>query len=721
MNNPQIRNESDQPVGIVTFMFTDVEGSSRMWEADQPAAREALSIHDSLIISAVKAAGGVIVKSRGEGDSHFAVFEQAGDALNAAASIQRALNAQSWPTAKPLRVRMALNTGEADLRQGDYYGTTVNRTARIRAVGYGGQILLASTTAERVADRLPQGVTLQDLGRHRLKDLSLPEQLYQVDIAGLQTEFPPVKSLNLKTHNLPAQSTSFVGRTRDIAQIGALLNQEDVRLVTLSGPGGTGKTRLALRVAEENLGRYPDGVFFVPLAETTSSELLISKTARELDVREGGNQPLLRTLTNYLRDKEILLILDNFEQVVDAATVVADLLAAAPLLKIVVTSRTLLNLRAEHNYPVSTLNSPGSDAPITVEELHQNEATRLFLERAAAANPRLAVTGENAPLIAEICRRLDGLPLAIELAAARLRVVSLESLLSRLSHRLKLLTGGARDLPQRQQTLRKAIDWSYDLLAEDEQKLLARLSIFAGGFMMDAAEEVCGIDDDLDVFSGIELLLDNSLLKQQSLADGTMRFEMLLAIRDYAAERLQESGELGIMIGRHSQYYGERLQKIGFDYFTSGAIPALDWTDLEHDNLRALLSRSLATPEGRAIAPHLALGLTWFWYRRGFMSEGREWSERILAAHAAQDRTAARSLALGCCAVLAMWQGDLNTAYTYAQETLDVARWVEEPFSMAFSLMNFGIIHVNSGEERKSTGSAARSAAAFPTDPQRLF
>lgn len=691
--------ETTLPTGTVTFMFTDIEGSSRMWEADQRAAREALGIHDALIIEGVENTGGFIVKSRGEGDSHFAVFTNAADALKAAVAIQRALAAHSWPTAKPLRVRMALHTGDAELRLGDYYGRTVNRAARLRAIGHGGQILVSQATAELARERLPEDVLLRDLGRHKLKDLSRPEQVFQVDIAGLQSDFPPLKSLNLLTHNLPAQSTSFIGRDQDVANVITLLDKDNVRLITLSGPGGTGKTRLSLEVGHEQLGRFAGGVFFIPLAEATSTELVISKTARELEVREGGSLLLLHTLKNYLRDKEMMLLLDNFEQVAEAAGFVAELLDAAPGLKVIVTSRTLLNLRAEHNYPVPMLTLPSTNQPITLAGLQETEATTLFIERATAANPRLMITDENAPLVAEICYRLDGLPLAIELASARVRMLSLDALLDRLTHRLKLLTGGARDLPQRQQTLRKAIDWSYDLLAQEERKLLARLSVFVGGFTLEAAEAVCGAEGDLDVFSGVELLLNNSLLVQQELENGTLRFNMLEAIREYAAERLTESGELELMLSRHSQYYAQQLQENSFASFSADALAALNWMDREHDNLRAVLNNCLQTAEGRTIAPHLALGLSWFWYRRGFVTEGREWSERILAAVAGEDRSLGKAEALGSAAAMAMWQGDLNTAYTYGEEALAIAGWLEDPFNLAFSMMTFAIVHINSGKD----------------------
>ena len=713
MQKPPSAGEIGLPTGTVTFLFTDIEGSSRMWEADAAAARLALRKHDELVIGGIETAGGLVVKSRGEGDSHFAVFSRTGDAVTAAVTVQLALAAEKWPTEKPVRVRMALHTGEAEMRMGDYYGRAVNRCARIRAVGHGGQILLSQASAEMVREQLPPDCALRDFGQHRLKDLSRPEQIFQIAVQGLRNEFPPLKSLNLVTHNLPAQATSFIGREREVEEVTALLARDDVRLITFLGPGGTGKTRLSLEVGRQMIGRYPDGVFFIPLEDATDTDLVVSKTARALEVRESGNQPPLVTLETYLRDKQMLLLLDNFEQVVSAAGVISELLAVAPRLKIIATSRALLNLRSEFNYPVPTLSLPAAGGSITLWSLEENEATRLFLERAAAANPQLYINDENAVLVAEICQRLDGLPLAIELAAARVRMLSLDSLLARLSERLKILTGGARDLPRRQQTLRGAIDWSYDLLAKEERLLLARLSVFAGGFTLESAEAVCAIGADLDVFAGVEMLLDQSLLKQQALADGTNRFYMLEAIREYAAERLAESGETDLLQNRHSQYFIQKMQVIGFAYYSPDALNALNWTDREHDNLRAILGRSLASQEHSELVPDIVLALIWYWYRRGFVSEGRSWTERLLATFTGEQRTLARSRLLGSAAAMAMWQGELNDALAYAAEGVAVAHWLEDPFSLSITLMENGIVHLNMGNDNQARDLLHQSLAIY--------
>ncbi|MFN2138443.1 MAG: ATP-binding protein, partial [Candidatus Promineifilaceae bacterium] len=522
---------------------------------------------------------------------------------------------------------------------------------------------------------------------HRLKDLREPEQLFQVNITGLRQDFPPLKSLSARLHNLPAESSSFVGREQEVADLVALLEQSEARLVTLTGPGGTGKTRLALQAGRALLGRYGDGVFFVPLAEASSAELVVSKTSRALELREGTLPPL-ETLQDYLRDKEMLLLLDNFEQVLEAADVVTGLLEAAPDLHILVTSRILLAVRAEHNYPVPTLSLPA--------------ARSLFIERAAASNPRLVFNASNMPLVDEICRRLDGLPLAIELAAARVRLLPLQNLLARLGERLDLLTGGMRDLPRRQQTLRGAIDWSYELLAQEEQRLLARLSIFVGGFTLKAAEAVCTVDGDLDVFSGVEALLDQSLLKREDYTGGSPRLAMLESIREYAAERLAQFGEEALLQGRHGAYFAEQMQGIGLAYYSPDAVAALDWTDREHDNLRAMLSRGLQTEVGRGTAPRVVIDLCWYWYRRGYVTEGRDWSERVLSTQPAGERSGGRALALGSCALMAMWQGDLYPALEYATEFASLAGWLEDDTTLAMATFEKGIIQVNRGQDKEA-------------------
>ncbi len=701
------------PTGTVTFLFTDIEGSTRLWEREPDAARQALSVHDHLIESAVERSGGLLVRPRGEGDSRFAVFSGAANAVSAAGEIQRLLIAQKWATSDPLKVRIGLHSGEADLRMGDYYGSAVNRCARLRGIGHGGQILLSLATVELTGDRLPAGGTLRDLGLHRLRDLTRPENVFQLVMAGLPDQFPPLKSLEAFAHSLPAQSTPLIGRDGEVAAITKLLSRQEVRLLTLSGPGGIGKTRLSLQVGSEMVDRFGDGVFFVPLADATSTDLVVSKIARELEVRESGNQPTLVTLKSYLADKETLLLLDNFEQVMVAAGVVADLLATSHRLSVLATSRTLLNLRGEYDFPVPPLTLPEIGPSISRDDLSQNGAISLFVDRAQAASSRFSLTDENAPAVAEICRRLDGLPLAIELAAARVRLLSPEALLARLSDRLKILTGGARDLPVRQQTLRSTIDWSYELLGPDEQTLFSRLSIFVGGFTLEAAEAVCQFGDPLDVLEGIEQLLNHSLLRQEETLDGEVRFRMLETIHEYSLERLEESGQMEEMRRRHGLYFAEQMAASGYDALSSEATTALHWVDVEHDNLRATLAWSLTLPEGHDLAPDLVMSLTWYWYRRGFASEGRDWSERVLVAHAGEGPSLARGTALTSAASMAMWQGDINSARTYADEGVAIWRRLEEPVGLAGSTMISGVVRVNRGEDAEAQSLLSESQAIF--------
>lgn len=716
MDDPKKANRqpaAELPTGTVTFLFTDIEGSTRLWEREPEAARQALAVHDQLIERAVEDSGGLVVRPRGEGDSRFAVFSGAAEAVLAAGEIQQFLAGQEWPTSDPIKVRIGLHSGEADLRLGDYYGSAVNRCARLRGIGHGGQILLSLATVELMGERLPAGGTLRDLGLHRLRDLTRPEHVFQLVMAGLPERFPPLKSLEAFAHNLPAQATPLIGRDGEVAAIIELLSRQEVRLLTLSGPGGIGKSRLSLQVGSEMVDRFSDGVFFVALADATSTELVVSKIARELEIRESGNQPILETLKRYLADKEILLLLDNFEQVMVAAGVVAELLANSPRLNVLATSRTLLNLRGEYDFPVPPLALPKLTPSVSLDDLRQNGAISLFVDRARAASPRFALSDDNAPTVAEICCRLDGLPLAIELAAARVRLLSPEALLARLSDRLKLLTGGARDLPLRQQTLRSTIDWSYELLGQEEKTLFARLSIFVGGFTLEAAEALCQLGEPLDVLEGIEELLNHSLLRQEETAEGEVRFRMLETIREYSLERLEESGKLAAMKEKHGLYFAEQMTATGYGTLSSEATISLQWIDAEHDNLRATLAWSLESPEGFALGPGLTMALSWYWYRRGFVSEGREWCERVLALHAGEGPSLARATALLSSASMAMWQGDLNGARSHFDESLAIWRRLEEPLGLANTTMIGGVICVNRGEDAEAQRLLAESQQLY--------
>jgi class 3 adenylate cyclase len=480
---------ADLPTGTVTFLFTDIEGSTKLWERDAEAMKAALVRHDEILREAIEDKGGFVFKT--VGDAFCCAFPTAPDAIKAALSAQRSLCTEEWNEGCTIRARMALHTGTVEARGGDYYGPPVNRVARLLSAGHGGQTLLSHAIQELVRDELPSGTNLRDLGEKRLKDLFRPERVFQVIAPGLPSEFPPLRTLDAYRNNLPLQPTPLVGREREVEAVCERLRSPDVRLLTLVGPGGTGKTRVGLQAAVELLEEFEGGVFLVALAAIADPALVGSTIARALGLTETGDQPPEEILKSYVRERQLLLLLDNFEQVLEAAPLLDVLLGAAPRLKVLATSRAPLRLYGEHEFPVPPLLLPDTVHLPETETLAQYEAVRLFIERARAVKPDFTVTNENAPAVAEICARLDGLPLAIELAAARIRLLPPQAMLFRLSNRMKLLTGGARNLPERQQTLRGAIEWSYDLLDPEEQTLFARLSVFAGGRTLEAIEARC--------------------------------------------------------------------------------------------------------------------------------------------------------------------------------------------------------------------------------------
>src|SRR5215210_4070551 len=532
------------PTGTVTFLFTDIEGSTRMWEKDPEAMGSTVARHDEVLRGAIEANEGHVFKT--VGDAFCAAFPTAPDALEAAISAQRLLHAGGQDEESRLRVRMALHTGAAEERGGDYFGPPLNRVARLLSVGHGGQVLLSSPAQELVRDQLPTGADLRDLGEHRLKDLIRPERVFQLLIPDLPEDFPALRTLDVRPNNLPVQPTPLVGREKEVEAVRERLGgSSGARLLTLTGPGGIGKTRLALQVAAEALEEFEDGAFFVALAAIADPALVAPAIAGSLGVLDSGERPLIEGLKDHLRDRQPLLLLDNFEQVLEASSLVGELLSSCPELKVLATSRISLRLYGEREYPVPPLALPDPAHLPPPERLTQYEAVRLFVERAQDARPDFSVTNENAPAVAEICARLDGLPLAIELAAARAKILSPQAMLSRLSNRLKLLKGGARDLPERQQTLRGAIDWSHALLEEGEKVLFAMLSVFAGGRTLEAIEAICDAEGDLpvDVLDGVEPLADKSLLREEEGPGGEPRFVMLETIHQYAKEKLEESGE----------------------------------------------------------------------------------------------------------------------------------------------------------------------------------
>jgi predicted ATPase/class 3 adenylate cyclase len=677
---------TELPTGTVTFLFTDIEGSTTRWEHRPETMRVALARHDVLVRDAIVAHGGHVVKTMG--DAFHAAFSRATDACAAAVDAQRSLRAESWGEIGPLRVRMALHTGMAEERDGDYYGPVLNRAARILSAGHGGQVLLSQVTYELIRDAAPAGTTLSDLGEHRLKDLIRPERVFQVSGASLGSDFPPLRSLDHHPNNLPVQSAPLIGREREIQAVSVILARDDVRLVTLTGPGGIGKTRLAMQVSAELASAFADGVYMVELAQISEPGLVASHIAQTLGVVNSSGRPPLDLLVERLRSRQILLLLDNFEQILDAATVVDDLLKSCASLTIMVTSRAPLQLRSEHEFPVPPLTLPDVGRPCTPETLSQYEAVALFVERAAAIRPDFEVTNANAPAVAEVCARLDGLPLAIELAAARIRMLAPEALLTRLGHSLDLLRGGRRDLPARHQTLRSAIAWSFNLLHEPEQRLFRRLGVFVGGFALEAAEAVCNSDGDLeiDVLDGVGSLVDASLVRVDQTVVGEPRFAMLETIREYALEQLEASCETSTTRLRHRGHFVAFADRAAAELRTSRAAHWFNQLEIEHGNLRAALDACDATADGIELAAGMAEALAWFWVMRGHGREARIRVERLLTC--APLNTATRASLLGVAGFLGVQMGDPTAGLHYAEQSLRFWRDAGEVPGLATALAN---------------------------------
>jgi predicted ATPase/class 3 adenylate cyclase len=606
------------PSGTITLLFTDVEGSTRLWEAEPEAMAQALRRHDELLRAAIRQAGGFVFKT--VGDAFCAAFATPRAALDAAAAAQRTLGAEPWPTARPIRVRMSLHTGVCEERDNDYFGPVVNRTARLEAVAHGGQVLVSGATAELLSETLPGGVTLRDLGLHRLKDLGRPERVFQLEAEFLAPDFPPLASLDNPElpNNLPGQLSAFVGREREVPEVRALVGSS--RLVTLTGAGGCGKTRLALQAAAELLGEARDGVWFVDLAPLTRPEQIPDAVAAALGLTDPGGQPLLESLTESLREQDTLVLLDNCEHLIDdAAKLCGQLVRDCPRLRILATSREPLGLDGEHVYRVPSLSLPPADVE-AVDEVAAADAVRLFVDRAQAHYSGFVLDEQAAPLVASVCRRLDGIPLALELAAARLSSMSIQQVSQRLDQRFRLLTGGSRNAMPRQQTLQAAVDWSFSLLSQSEREVLRRLSVFAGGFELEAAEAVCAAGG-VDAFDAADLLgslVDKSLV----VADLTLesvRYRTLETIRQYAAQELLRSGgedEAVAARDRHAGYYLSLAQE---------AAPALeghgqgDWLrrlDPEWENLRAAAAH-LADQGRTEDVLRLGVWLQWFAISRG--------------------------------------------------------------------------------------------------------
>lgn len=667
------------PTGTVTFFFSDIEGSTRLLQQCGDRWPSLLERHAELLRATFARHGGVELGT--EGDSFFAVFPSAPQAVSGAVEAQRSLNDEPWPVETPIRVRIGLHTGEGVLAGANYVGLDVHRAARIMSAAHGGQILVSAATEALVRGALPDGVDLLDIGEHRLRDLPGAERLFMVAGSGLRRSFPPPRGVAVAVANLPAELTSFVGREEEIRRVLALLEQH--RVVTLSGPGGTGKTRLSVRIALEARDAQSDGVYFVPLADIREVELVLPTIGHVVGLVDPGRSPLER-LAEHLSGKQVLLVLDNLEQVIEAARDVAELLARATSVRVLCTSRSPLHIYGEVEFPVPPLPMPDPREVPPDASIVRYPAVALFAERARAVRPDFAVTDDNAEAVAEICWRLDGLPLALELTAARIRLLTPQAIAERLVHRLEVGGGGGRDRPERQQSLRGAISWSYDLLDEGERRFFAAMAAFRGGADLDAIAAVTS-DDGVDPLDAVASLVDKSLARQEELADGSVRFGMLETIREYAEERLAERDDAETTRRRHAVHFLELAEELSPRLFDDKA--ALDRMEREHDNLRAAIT--WCQERGEVELALRFLPACWrFWQIRFHLPEAAERATRTVELPGVADHPSLLAAAEEAAGGIFYWQGDFNRARHHYERALEIQRRIGDDAAVANALYN---------------------------------
>ena len=698
-----------ETTSVLTFLFTDIEGSTSKWEEHAEKMAKAVAGHDALLRDAVQRHGGHIVKTTGDGI--YAAFPTPADGLGAVVDIQLGLLDPAATGGLPLRVRCGLHTGAVHARDNDYFGTTINRTARIMGAAHGGQILVSQAVADAMRDQLPQEVSLQDLGSVRLKGLSTSEVVFQVVHPKLDQTFPALRELEATPNNLPQQLTSFIGREREREEIEEMLG--GTRLLTLLGMGGLGKTRLALQVGTNVMDVYPDGVWFIDLQTIRDDALVANETARVLGVREEPGRPLLQTLCAHLKSRKLMLILDNCEQVIQASADVANaILRAAPDVRMLTTSRIALRVPGEQTYVVQPLPVPMRNEGL--EALAKSPAVRLFVERAKLHKPSFALTEREAPAVADLVFRLEGIPLALELAAARVRSLAIADINKRLNDRYKILTGGDRTLQARQQTLRALVDWSYDLLEENEQVLLARLSVFAGGFDLAAIEAICGSDpltpeDALDIVTS---LVEKSLLRAEDGDDGA-RYRMLETIRDYAREKLLMRDEQTALGAAHCDYFVE-MAKAGSQGMDGP--DGAQWTirlEEAHDDMRAAIALALQGGVDPILAVKLEVALMGFWLLRGYVSEGRNYVRASLALPAVQASEVAHGHALYVGAALADSQGFHAEAQRMLGECLALRRKLDNSFDLAATLSTRSVALLHAGQATEARKDESEAVDLF--------
>lgn len=695
------------PSGTVTFLFTDLEGSTRLWESDPAAAGAAIAAHERLLRRVVGASRGLVVK--GTGDGILAVFASANDALEGAIEIQVEVQREG-----SMRARIALHTGEAEIRDGDYYGTAVNRCQRVMAAGHGGQILVTLATEEVLTRPLPHGVELVDLGRHRLRDVAEAMQVFQVARPDLRSDFPPLRGSDGFAHNLPVQLTSFVGRDREVAD--ATNSLRATRLVTLTGIGGGGKSRLGLRVASDLLGEFPGGIWLAELAFVTEPRLVPRLIAQAVGVPEEPGRGLLESVAVRLKPAPALLVLDNCEHLLEACAAAADsLLRSTPGLRILATSRERLGVPGETVYVVPPMSVPAADT-VSPEAALEHDAVRLFAERAALAEPGFRVTAENCGDVVRICRTVDGIPLAIELAAGRVSSLTVDEVAERLGRRLELLGGGSRTGERRHQTMLVTLDWSYELLSPQERQVLAQLAAFRGSFDLDQVEAICRMDDGDDLIGVVMALVDKSLLTHDP---STGRYRILEPVRRYAWDKLVEMGRHEALARSHALFFADLVERAS-DEAGTDQTARLDRLEQEHDNLRAALRWSLEAGEGD-LALRIGSAAWDFWKLRGHLAEGRDWLERALAA-SRDTPPAVRARALRGAGDLAAGQGDVVRARQYLERSLVLAEELGDDTGAAESLTRLAALPHREGDLVEATRlfTEALERARRGGDPSRV-
>jgi predicted ATPase/class 3 adenylate cyclase len=679
-----------RPNGTVTFLFTDIEGSTQIALEQQDTWETLRSRHHEILRGAIELQHGFVFQI--VGDAFCAAFQTAHEALSVAARIQIDLQNEDWGNTA-IKVRMGIHTGTVEYQpSGEYRGyLTLSRVQRIMSAAHGGQVLVSFTTQELVQDGLSEGLSLLDLGEHRLRDMVRPEHIYQLVIPNLPSQFPPLKALDAPVHNLPAQMTRFIGREKEIKETQETLGK--YRLVTLTGSGGAGKTRLSLEIARQILGRFPDGVWLVELAPVSDAMLIPQTLVSVFNLREDRHRSTLEVLTDYLRTKKLLLILDNCEHLIEAAALCSEtLLQSCPQLRILATSREALGINGEMAYRVPSLTTPNPDQLPTFDQLEQVDSIRLFIDRAVIAKPGFALTKENASALAQICYRLDGIPLAIELAAARIKMLAPEQIAARLDDRFRLLTGGSRTALPRQQTLRAMIDWSYSLLSDEEKTLFRRLAVFVGGWTLEAAEAVCGEErSGIDILELLPRLVDKSLVVTEESIHG-IRYHRLETIRQYSREKFFETDEVESIRDKHLEFFVQFAELV--DENLKGGNQML-WQALmadEQDNLRAALQWGLLRNPEHVLRIVGAANL--FWTAGGYSAEGFRWTQRALEVvdkisreMKGEDSLRIRAKALCGLTRLYLSLGDNLNARRVAEESVNLYRQTQDHLGLAFALV----------------------------------